>query len=91
MRKGQIQYMKHRGLIETSLVIGIGALLATLVSLGLGVSWKSLDSSNKAVDRVSVTEATISGLKSEVKAVNDKVDLLLNYFKLTPKDGVSKK
>ena len=71
--------MKQKGQITIQL-LAAGAMIIAAVSLALGAYNKS----DKAIDRVSAVEGDIQGIRSEMKGMNDKLDMLTDYFKLTP-------
>lgn len=77
---------KNRGQITIQL-LAAGAMIIAAVSLALSAYTKS----DKAIDRVSAVEGNIQRIQSEMKGMNDKLDMLTDYFKLTPKESVKNK
>ena len=82
--------MKKLGQIEFGLMATIAAII-TIIGASLTISINSNSKSDKAVERISGVEVNISGIRSDIKGINDKLDMLTGYFKLTPKETIIKK
>ena len=76
--------MKHKGQIQ----IGLGIIAASAFLLGaFGFSVNAYLKSGEAIEGVSEVKGDIKVIQSELKAMNDKLDLLTSYFKLSPRDA----
>ena len=65
--------------------IGFGVIAAGAFLIGaMTFAVNSYLKSGKAIERVSTVEGDIKGIRSEMKGMNDKLDMLTDYFKLTP-------
>ena len=75
---------KHKGQIAIAVAL---SLMATFIGTSIVIAWNSNLKADKAVEKVSEAEASISGIQSELKGMNDKLDMLTTYFKLTPREN----
>lgn len=82
---------KNKGQINIGIALAITTLLAGLISTSLGISWRANDASNRAIDKISVVEGDIKSINTNINGMNEKLDLLMGYFKLTPKLSESNK
>ena len=65
--------------------IGFGVIAAGAFLIGaMTFAVNSYLKSGEAIERVSTVEGDIKGIRSEMKGMNDKLDMLTDYFKLTP-------
>ena len=71
----------RRGQVQIGLsILAAGAFLIGAMTFAVNSYLKS----GKAIERVSTVEGDIKGIRSEMKGMNDKLDMLTDYFKLTP-------
>jgi len=70
---------------SAQLQIGFGVIAAGAFLIGaMTFAVNSYLKSGEAIERVSTVEGDIKGIRSEMKGMNDKLDMLTDYFKLTP-------
>jgi len=72
---------KNKGQVQIGLsILAAGAFLIGAMTFAVNSYLKS----GEAIERVSTVEGDIKGIRSEMKGMNDKLDMLTDYFKLTP-------
>jgi len=63
------------------------SLMATFIGTAIIIAWNSNLKSDKAVEKVSEVQGDIKSIRSNINAINNKLNELSDYFKLVPKSS----
>ena len=77
---------KLKAQAQIALLAALGAMIVAAVSISVNANLKA----DKSIDRVSTVEGDIKSIQRDLYAINEKVGMLTDYFKLVPKNNFKK-
>ena len=78
--------IKLKAQAQIALLAALGAMIVAAVSISVNANLKA----DKSIDRVSAVEGDIKSIQRDLNAINEKVGMLTDYFKLVPKNNLKK-